>query len=352
MAANEAVFDSRVDLSSIPSERKGLFLGSGDLTKVGNEDLIPATREGSSGTFRDIDYRTLNVSCLNKVPPFYLLESLHNNLFSFLSAHFDIRGANASLASLSPCGAQALELAVRSVRLGRADTIIVVGCGSWISPLPLFELNTLGLLSACRQGASSFRPFDRKRDGFIPGEGGAAMVLEPVSRAKDRGARIYGVFKGTGSRIGFEHSGGLGTPEKIAEHCVRRALEAADLRMDKLGFVLPHGNATRRGDASEMASLLYLTGKDSSFLPPLCGLKPYTGHMGAASDIGEIIIGILTAGEDFVPGTLSFQGTDPGFSCLAIGSSPQRTRGNVFLSVSCGMGGQSSALVVEAQTGA
>jgi len=79
---------------------------------------------------------------------------------------------------------------------------VVVGCGAWVAPVPLLELKELGLLSAALAGAASFRPFDRRRDGFLAGEGGAALVLEPVEAARARGAGVWGVIRGVGNAAG------------------------------------------------------------------------------------------------------------------------------------------------------
>ncbi len=80
---------------------------------------------------------------------------------------------------------------------------------------------------------------------------------------------------------------------------------------------------------------------------PICGLKPYTGHIGAASDITEIILGIFAVKEKIVPATLNFHKTEKEFSALRISNSPQVCEKNLFLSLSYGIGGQSSSVIVE-----
>ena len=202
-AARQAVENSKIDLSSIPRERRSLVIASGDLTKVGYEFMHPALKDAIRNGAKSTDFRVLNKSTMDKVNPFFLLESISNNLFSFLSAAFQFMGPNTSLGSLSPCGAHALELACRRIRTGQADAALAVGCGSWVTEIPMYEMEGLGILSKCRNGEASFRPLDRARDGFIPGEGGAAILLEDAEGANARGARILAEIKGTGNCIEF-----------------------------------------------------------------------------------------------------------------------------------------------------
>jgi 3-oxoacyl-[acyl-carrier-protein] synthase II len=280
---------------------------------------------------------------LTGVNPFFLLESIANNLFSFLSAAFEFRGPNTSLGTLSPHGAQALELASRSIQQGRADVALAVGCGNWITEIPLYELEGLGLLSRCRSGAESFRPFDKSRDGFIPGEGGAALLLEAEESVERRGGAVLGRISATGNCI--ELVPDLGVPPKVAVRSMRETLNAAGRRAGELGFICAHGSATRKGDGSELRSLLEIIEEDGASVP-VCGLKPYTGHMGPASDLAEIILSIKGVDDGLVPGTLNFKEADREFSSLKISGEPQRCANGSFLSFSYGIGGQTSSIIV------
>jgi len=115
----------------------------------------------------------------------------------------------------------------------------------------------------------------------------------------------------------------------------------------ELGFITAHGSGTRRGDGSEMASFADVFGTGMAVVP-ICAMKPYTGHLGAASDIGEIIISLQAAGKGIVPANLNFRETDKKFFSLNISSSKQSCSSDTFMSVSFGMGGQSSVVVIQA----
>ena len=98
-SAREAVSQCGMQISMIPPERRALYIGSGDFTKVGYDFMFQATKDGSGGKWEEMDYEKLNRSTLDTVNPFFLLESIYNNLFSFLSAYFEFMGPNTSLAS-------------------------------------------------------------------------------------------------------------------------------------------------------------------------------------------------------------------------------------------------------------
>ena len=345
-AAREAVAVSGMNLDEITPGRRALYIASGDTTKVGYDFIYPAMKDATQGKWQEVNSETLNRSAVDKVNPFFLLESICNNLFSFLSAFFEFMGSNTTLASHSPHGGNALELACRSIVLGRADIALAVGCGNWITEIPLYEMDGLGILSRCRQGVHSYRPFDRRRDGFIPGEGGAALFLEAADIAKKRGAKIWGKIEGFGNCIEFIKDQSMTVPSHVMSRNITLALEDAGCDLADLSFICPHGSGSQKGDRSELNSIRKVWGPKSSEIP-VCGMKAYTGHLGAASDLAEIIFSIRSATEHMVPATLNFIETDPEFADLRIAGTPRRCDRKRFLSSSYGIGGQSSSVIVE-----
>ncbi len=325
------------------SSRRSLYLATGDLTGVGCRPLKPAITAAADKGFDQLDRPTLNRSAIEQVNPFFLLETLYNNPYSFVSAAFDCMGPGTSLASDSPCGNQAVELAARTIREDRADVALVVGCGSWVSEVPLLELEAIGLLSSAQRGNRSFRPFDARRDGFLAAEGGAALVLEPLPRALQRGATVLGTIEGTGSAS----DPGLSVPSRVTLRSMEIAVADGEHQVADLAFICCHGSATRKGDRSELDALVSLLGKSRQHIP-LCALKPYTGHMGAASDIAEIIVGLGAASCGVVPGTPNLERLESAFSDLILSNQPRQTTGTRFLSAAYGLAGQSCSILVNA----
>jgi 3-oxoacyl-[acyl-carrier-protein] synthase II len=345
-AAHEAMTHCGMDVSAVPPQRRALYIASGDLTRVGYDFLYPATKDATDGLWQRIDFKRLNDSTLSKVNPFFLLESISNNLFSFLSAFLGFMGSNTSLAAQSPCGAQALELACRSIQQNRADIAIVVGCGNWITDVPLHEMDGLGLLSKCKQGIHSYRPFDGKRDGFIPGEGGAAIFLEEAGAAEARGAPAWAAIRGFGNCFQGAAGGGFPVPAEVSPCSVQMALTEARCVPGDLAFICPHGSGTQKGDRSELRSIAEVLGEAKKTVP-LCGLKPYTGHLGAASDVAEIILATKAVAHKLVPATLNFCKADEEFSDLQISNAHQICSKRHCLSTSYGIIGQTSSVAIE-----
>jgi 3-oxoacyl-[acyl-carrier-protein] synthase II len=345
-AAMEAVGSSGIDLATVPRERRSLFLASGDLTKTGCEFMHPALKDATRHGGKSADPFVLNKSLMDKVNPFFLLESISNNLFSFLSAALEFMGPNTSLASFSPCGAHTLELACRRIGTGEADIALAVGCCCWITEIPMFELDGLGILSKCKHGPASFRPLDRGRDGFIPGEGGAAILVEDRDRAIARGANILAEIKGNGNCIEVPGGKGLTVPAAISKNAIGECLREGSADVRDLAFVCPHGSGTRKGDRSELGSMQAIFDAEGVSVP-VCALKAYTGHMGAASDLCEVILGVEAVNEGVVPGTLNFSATESAFDSIEISASTRKAGGKSFVSVSYGIIGQCSTVLVE-----
>ena len=123
-------------------------------------------------------------------------------------------------------------------------------------------------------------------------------------------------------------------------------MEQAGCSVDDLSLIIPHGSGTKKGDSYELRSIADVLGENKSHVP-LCGLKPYTAHMGAASDLAEVIFVINAVKDGQVPATLNFQETEKEFKELKISGSQQPCDKNHFISTTYGVGGQSSSVVVE-----
>jgi 3-oxoacyl-[acyl-carrier-protein] synthase II len=347
-AVDEAVRASGVDVLGIAPARKALYIGAADYSKAGYRDFYAAFREAGVTADRPLDAERINRATLHLVDPFFLLEGLTNNLVAFVSRRYQLQGPNVTLASHSPCGAQALELAVRSLLRDEADVAIVVGTCVWSSFMTLLELDALGLLSQCNDGPASFRPFDRRRDGFIAGDGAAAFVLEPQERARSRGARILGSVRAAASFTDSGTTPGLGVSMETAARTMKGALDDAGLRPRDLAFISLHGTGTRKGDRAELSAIAQLLDADRTSTP-ISGMKPYTGHMGAASDLAEIALALTALGHGLAPATPNFRATDNGFEGVDVIAEHRRVTGRHVLSMTYGLGGQSLAIIASSE---
>jgi 3-oxoacyl-[acyl-carrier-protein] synthase II len=241
-----------------------------------------------------------------------------------------------------------LALGFHGVREGRADAALVVASCHWTAPVPAFELHGLGMLSKAEQGPASFRPMDRRRDGFLMGDGGAAMLLESAQHARSRDAKPLGRLLGCATaqqRCGHE---GFGLPLEAFVSASARALTLAGLSQEELGMVVPHASARPDADRAEMEVVRRLLAGRASGTPVAC-LKPYTGHMAPGSDVADLILGLMALREGWAPATLNFEAADPGFESLALSSDPQPAGRRSLLALARGVCGSVAATVASAE---
>jgi 3-oxoacyl-(acyl-carrier-protein) synthase len=349
-AVAEAVHGSGLDVLQIPPARKALYIGAADDSKGDYQDFYRAFREAGVSADRAIDPEHVNRATLHAVDPFFLLEGLTNNLVAFVSRRYQLQGPNTTLASHSPCGVQALDLACRSLLQDEADVAVVVGVCAWSRFVPLFDLDALGLLSRCQDGSRSFRPFDQHRDGFIAGDGAAALVLEPLGLARARGAHVFGCVRGLASFTDGSDARNLGVSVETTRRTMTAALDEAGTRPDEIAFVSPHGNGTREGDRVELSAIAEFLGRNRAVIP-ISAMKPYTGYMGAASDIAEIALALIALENELAPATPNFRTADAEFEGIDIVAQHRRIAARHALSMSQGLGGQSLAIVVSAGPG-
>jgi len=345
-SVDEALPLESTHLDHIEPGRRSLFVASGEHNQIGAEFMYPAIKDTLGKEWKDTDGDKFNRSMMDRFNPFFLLDSLHNNLFSFISAYTGFMGPGTSLSSMPPCGNQALALACRDIKLNKADIAVALGYGSWIADIARYELQGVGRLSACSAGAASYRPLNVRRDGFITGEGGAAIVLESAESAKRRGAQVFGKVLATSNSFALNEDDNTAVPPMVNNRNMATAIKRSGCSQSEIAFLISQGDGTQAGDRSELESIGSVLSDPSI---PVCALKPYTGHMGPASDLAEIIFGILAVKEGYIPATLNFTETEKAFSNLNISGSPIMTEKTIFLSTSYGASGQASTVLIDAR---
>lgn len=246
--------------------------------------------------------------------------------------------------------ADAIGDAARRIRAGRADWALCGGTDSMIHPLGVAGFSALQATSTRNaEPAAASRPFDRRRDGFVMGEGAAALVLEPLDRARDRGATVYAEILGFGSaleayRISDPHPDGLG-----ALAAMRAALDDAGLTPDDVDAVNAHGTSTPANDLAEARALLALLGDAERRPVPISATKSMIGHLISAAGAVEAVAAIGCMRRRQVHPTLNLTEPDGDAARLdhVIGvARPHEQR--VVLSCSYGFGGHCAALVLGA----
>ena len=273
------------------------------------------------------------------VTPKFLSKVMGNIAAAHLSINYGIKGPSMTVSTACSSGGDAITLANMLLQSGAADTLIVMGGESAVSPLVINSLAVSGALS--KSGES--RPFDTQRSGFVIGEGGGALVLETEEHAQARGAKIIAELLGCGNNTDAynpvaPHPEGIGGAE-----CMRLALKDANISPDEIGYINAHGTATLKGDIAESKAINSVFGGRAI---PVSSTKGATGHLMGAGGITECIACVKAIQTGIVPPTVNCDSIDPECRINVVAQKPEKYEINAAMSNALGFGGQNSSVIV------
>ena len=343
-AAKQAVEGSGV-LDAIKDPRRfGVYMGSGE----GNQDFtsfanMMASGLDDTGNLDIVKFMNRGLEVLN---PVLELEQEPNMPVGHMAAMFNAQGPNANCLTACAASSQAIGEATEIIRRGEAEVMLSGGTHSMIHPFGVTGFNLLTALSTNNDdptGAS--RPFDRLRDGFVLGEGGAMVVLEEYEHARKRGAHIYGEILGYGStadayRITDIHPEGRG-----AIACMRMAIGDAKRNPSDVHYVNAHGTSTTVNDRVETRSCREVFGADAMNVP-VSSTKSMMGHLIAAAGATEMIVCLMAIRDNVLPPTINYENPDPECDLDYIPNEAREAECNIALNNSFGFGGQNITLLV------
>ncbi|SCF45326.1 3-oxoacyl-[acyl-carrier-protein] synthase II [Micromonospora matsumotoense] len=277
------------------------------------------------------------------VSPYLLPGTLPNMGAARIAIRFGIRGYTSSIGTACASGAQSLGEALRVLRADEADMVV---CGSSEAPLfPAFA-DAFGNARALAHGWSdptaASRPFDRRRNGLVLGEGAGVFVLERTAHAAARAARRHADLLGWGANNDAYHPTTPRPDGSGAAHCMRAALRDAGLHADDIGYLNAHGTSTKAGDAAEIAALRDVYGTAT---PPVSSTKGVTGHLLGVSGVIEAAIGIEALRRGLLPPTHNLDDPDPADEVDHIRKQPRTVPVRTVMSNSFGFGGHNVSLV-------
>ncbi|MDI3316456.1 MAG: beta-ketoacyl-[acyl-carrier-protein] synthase family protein [Bacillota bacterium] len=335
-AAREALADAEARVGGSPqAERTGLFLGTG-LGGIETLGRGVAWRRGAEPDFTETEI-------LRTFPAVSALR--------FLAMRHGLRGPTASFSSACSSSAHGLGEALRAIRRGEADRVLVVGTEASIVPLAVAGFaNMRALAGRNEEPWRASRPFDLERDGFVIGEGAAAMVLDAEERL--RGGRPYAELAGYGMSEDAYHPT-LPDPEgRGAEAAMRRALADAGVEPGQVGYINAHATGTPAGDEAEARAIGAVFGRyvGDGAAPWVSSTKAQTGHLLGAAGTLEAALTALALERGIVPGTATLEHPDPALA-IRLFREPRAMRLQVAISNSFGFGGQNVTLVLSAVRG-
>jgi 3-oxoacyl-[acyl-carrier-protein] synthase II len=258
----------------------------------------------------------------------------------------DLTGPALALSAACASGNHALELGRQWLRLGLVDYCVAGACDLAVTPIGLATFGNLRALSRRNSDPSAAsRPFDRDRDGFVLGEGGAVFVMERSADARRRSAYVYAEVAGCGSSSDAHHHVIPSPDPAPAAAAMRQALVDARIDSDQVDHVNAHATSTPVGDAAEAAVLRVVLGANADRVP-VSSTKSLTGHLLTAAGAFEALACLTALRHHAIPPTINLDDPDVDLCLVANEARPHRVR--VAVSNSFGFGGSNTSLVLRA----
>jgi len=344
-AASLAVRDSGLDSEwDGDPTRVGVSMGTG-IVPIDLPEIAPAVASAVSGGQLHCDL--LGEQGAGAVQPMWILKYLPNMVAAHISMALNVQGPNSTITTACVAGTQAIGDAFRTVARGDADVMLAGGADSRIDPLLLLAYTSLGALSRSeRDPREVSRPFDRKRDGFVLGEGAGVLVLEELERAKKRGAPIYAEVKGFGSSFDAFSITKPDPEARGAARAIHAALNEARIDCRDVDYINAHGTSTRLNDQMETTAVKKVFGEHARGMP-LSSIKSMIGHLIGAAGAVEAVAMAMTLSDEVVPPTINLTDPDPACDLDYVPQTAREYRTRTAVSTSFGFGGQNGALVMQ-----
>ena len=334
VSATQAVEDSKLLDSNPNKDRIGVVWGSGI---------------GGLKTFQDEAENFFAGDGTPRMNPFFIPKMIADIASGHISIKYGFRGPNYVTVSACASATNAIIDAFNLIRLGKSDVIVTGGSEAAVNKMGIGGFNALKALSTRNDSPeTASRPFDVDRDGFVLGEGSGALILEELTHALNRGAKIYaevagGGMSGDAYHMTAPHPEGIG-----ARNTMIAALEDAELKPTDVDYVNVHGTSTPLGDIAEIKAIESVFGEHSYELN-ISATKSMTGHLLGAAGAIEAIACVLSVQNDIVPPTINHFTDDPELNSNLnfTFNKAQKRVVNVALSNTFGFGGHNTSVIVK-----
>ena len=329
ITAEEAIIHSNLDLEKEDKDRIGVIIGTG----IGGIQTL----ENEHGVYVERGQR--------RVSPFFVPRFIPNIASGNLAIKFGLKGPNHTIISACASGTDAIGCAARAIQYGDADIMVTGGSEASITGLTISGFANIRALSTRNDNPeAASRPFDAERDGFVLGEGAAALVLEEKEHALKRNAPILGEFAGYGATDDAFHitqpsEGGAG-----AIKAMNIALKDAKIKTNEVDYINAHGTSTPFNDKTESAAIASLFKENVTKLK-VSSTKSMVGHALGASGALEAVACVKAINENTAPPTINYENQDPECSLDYIPNKSENFTINTAMSNSFGFGGHNAVIV-------
>ena len=295
IAATEAVENSNI-LDNVDKDEVGVIWGSGIGGLKTLYDEVMGFAEGGQ---------------IPRFNPFFVPKMIGDMAAGLISMKYGFRGPNFGTVSACASSTNALIDAFNYIRVGKAVAIVTGGSESTINQPGVGGFNSMQALSTNNaEYKTASRPFCKTRDGFVMGEGGAAIVLEEYEHAVKRGATIYAEMVGGGASADAYHITATHPEGEGAMLCMKRALRDAQMNPEDIDYINVHGTSTPVGDIPELKAIGKVFG-DHAYNMNISSTKSMTGHMLGAAGAMEATFCLMAIKDGIVPPTINHKEWDP-----------------------------------------
>lgn len=332
VCSDEALKDSGLLSEGVDRDRIGVIWGSGI---------------GGLKTFQDECISFGKGDGTPRFNPFFIPKMIADSAAGLISMRHTLRGPSYVTVSACASGNNSMIDAFNYIRLGTCTAVVTGGSEAAIYEAGVGGFNALHAMSTRNDDpATASRPYDKDRDGFVLGEGGAGIILEDLEHAKARGAKIYcevlsGGMSSDAFHITAPHPDGLG-----AELCMRHAMRDAGLGTKDIDYINTHGTSTPIGDPQEVKAIQRIFGEDAYRLN-ISATKSMTGHLLGGAGAVEGVAAIMAVHTDIVPPTINHFTDDPEIDPrlnFTFNTAQKRTV-NAAMSNTFGFGGHNTAVI-------
>jgi len=330
-AAKMAVQDSGLDLEKVDKERAGAVMGCGIGGVITFEEQKEVQMSKGNG----------------RISPFFVPMLIGNMAAGHLSIEFGLQGPSMTIVTACASATYAIGEALRIIQRGEADVVLCGGTEAPITELAFAGFCSMKAMSTEKENPEQgCRPFDKRRSGFVMGEGAGVLVLESLEHAEARGARIYAELAGYGSSSDAYHittpiPGGAG-----AARAMRLALKDAGINAEDVDYINAHGTGTGPNDATETAAIKTVFGSHASKVA-ISSTKSMTGHLMGAAGAIEAVICAFAIDRGAIPPTTNYGEPDPECDLDYVPNNARKQEVNVSMSNSLGFGGHNATIVLK-----
>ena len=326
-AAQQAVEESGVEGTVMP-ERFAVIFGTGI---------------GGISTF-ETEHTKLMEKGPRRVSSLFVPMMIGNMAAGMIAIRHDCRGSAMPAVTACASGSNAIGEAMRLVRHGYADAVITGGAEAAIVPSAIAGFVNMQALSTSENPNEASLPFDRRRGGFVIGEGAVALILEEYEHAKARGAKIYGEVCGYGSTCDAYHITAPHPDARGGAQAMMDAMKEAGYRDNDTVYINAHGTGTPMNDAVETVAIKKALGEENAHKAYISSTKSMTGHMLGAAGAMEALACLFALNEGVIPPTINLNEQDENCDLNCVPNTAVEADITLALSNSLGFGGHNACL--------